>query len=248
MSMNNKLSVIIPFHRNVDLLDNVVRSVVVSCMDVIDFEILLIDDRHEKKHGVIETIDINYRSHCDVVENCFPKGAGGARNTGLERASGNLIAFLDSDDCWLPEKLIIQLEKISSGANFIVSGYSSIPGNIKNFPPKKIKNKEDVFLRRGIGTSTVVMTSELVGETRFRDFRFAQDIDFWARIAQKDNFMYCSTNEILVEYSRSGTTNNKLVQLYYFFLVLRANNVGISILLLSMISYSVNGVIKHFLR
>ena len=92
------------------------------------------------------------------------------------------------------------------------------------------------------------MTSELVGKTRFRNFRFAQDIDFWARIAEKRNFIYSASNEILVEYSRSGTTKNKFVQLYYFFLVLRANNVGISIFLLSILSYSFNGVMKHFLR
>jgi glycosyltransferase involved in cell wall biosynthesis len=58
-----------------------------------------------------------------VVENTRTPGLAGARNTGVDAADGELIAFCDDDDVWLPEKLRLQVaELLRSGADVVVSG------------------------------------------------------------------------------------------------------------------------------
>lgn len=72
-----------------------------------DYELILVDDASED-----ESLDI-IKEYADgrtrVIELERPHGAAGARNAGLEEASGRYVTFLDADDLWEPEKLEIQL-------------------------------------------------------------------------------------------------------------------------------------------
>ncbi|WP_017346612.1 glycosyltransferase family 2 protein [Pantoea sp. A4] len=58
-----------------------------------------------------------------VLENAQNMGAAETRNVGLRAASEPLIAFLDSDDEWQPEKLTEQVNAVRSGENFVISHY-----------------------------------------------------------------------------------------------------------------------------
>ena len=69
-----------------------------------DIEIVLVDDCSKDKSAQI--IAKYKESHPEIVYFLQPQnmGAGAARNKALELASGQYVAFLDSDDLWLPEK------------------------------------------------------------------------------------------------------------------------------------------------
>jgi glycosyltransferase involved in cell wall biosynthesis len=60
-----------------------------------------------------------------VVENPRTPGLAGARNTGVDEASGELIAFCDDDDVWLPEKLGLQVAELLRAAS--LSGFPRAP-------------------------------------------------------------------------------------------------------------------------
>ena len=109
-----KLSVIIPFYNELDLINRAVNSVVANSNFLIQIEIILIND------GTIKEIEIRSRFSDEInkivkiVPNNYTKGPGGARNTGLEILNGEIIAFLDADDFWLSGKLDAQICEIKT--------------------------------------------------------------------------------------------------------------------------------------
>jgi glycosyltransferase involved in cell wall biosynthesis len=72
-----------------------------------DFEILVIDDGSLDE--TVECVQAYHNQRIFIKTHTSNKGAAAARNTGIHAAHGNLIAFLDADDLWLPEKLSEQV-------------------------------------------------------------------------------------------------------------------------------------------
>ena len=98
-----EISVIVPLYNARKYLQEAVDSVLSQTFQ--DFEIIVIDDCStdgswelaNRLYGEQEKVSL-YRHECNMT-------AGGARNTGLEHAQGKYIAFLDSDDLYMPEAL-----------------------------------------------------------------------------------------------------------------------------------------------
>lgn len=94
-----KLSIVIPVYNVETTIERAVQSLFAN--DYSNIEVLLIDDGSTDNSGVIceELSKKSDRIHCYHKEN---GGLSSARNYGLKRISGDLIAFLDSDDYYLP--------------------------------------------------------------------------------------------------------------------------------------------------
>ena len=98
------VSVIIPTYNRPEMIVNSISSVLKQTFR--DFEIIVIDDGSSDRTGEILTTfhtDINYIVHLKNL------GVSAARNSGIRASEAPLIAFLDSDDYWLPEKLETQV-------------------------------------------------------------------------------------------------------------------------------------------
>lgn len=95
------VSIVIPTFNRAHTIERALRSVMAQSLQ--DFEILIVDDAStDSTVDVLAQFNdarIHYFHH---DKNRF---AGAARNTGMEAATGKYIAFLDSDDAWLPAKL-----------------------------------------------------------------------------------------------------------------------------------------------
>jgi glycosyltransferase involved in cell wall biosynthesis len=97
--MAPRISVIIPTYNRSRLLAEALASV--ACQTCRDFETLVIDDGSDEDIPSVcagASVPVRYIR----IEHA---GASAARNAGIEAASGELLAFLDSDDIWLPEHL-----------------------------------------------------------------------------------------------------------------------------------------------
>lgn len=105
--LNLTVSVVIPTRNRSDLLRRALDSVLSQTYPPID--IIIIDDASEDSHAYdrIEELDFRVR----YVRNEHPLGPSGARNAGIYLARGELVAFLDDDDEWLPEKLEKQVRE-----------------------------------------------------------------------------------------------------------------------------------------
>jgi len=119
------LSVIIPAYNRARVLPKAVQSVFDQGYD--DLEVIVVDDasQDETESVMAEIKDPR------VVYIRHPRNQGGAaaRNTGIERARGEFIAFLDSDDLWLPGKLHKQMDlfrKLDDSYGVVYSGLNVI--------------------------------------------------------------------------------------------------------------------------
>ena len=111
-----KVSVIIPTYNGERTIARAIESVL-NQEGNHDIEILVCDDC-----STDQTRKIALRLGCITVENEWHTGGPNvARNTGIDIATGDLIAFLDQDDEWLPWKLNAQIAEIGNGYELISS-------------------------------------------------------------------------------------------------------------------------------
>jgi glycosyltransferase involved in cell wall biosynthesis len=104
--MSPKVSVIIPTYNRALLLREAIQSVLDQTFQ--DFEIIVVNN-----YSIDNTIDVvkSFEDERIKVINIRNNGIiAKSRNRGLKESRGNYLAFLDSDDRWLPEKLEIQVE------------------------------------------------------------------------------------------------------------------------------------------
>ena len=95
------VSVIIPTYNRAHLIGRAIRSVLDQTYQ--DWELIVVDDAStDDIPGIVKGFTDGRVKYIRHDEN---KGAAAARNTGIQAARGAYIAFLDSDDEWLPEKL-----------------------------------------------------------------------------------------------------------------------------------------------
>ena len=92
-----KISIIIPFYNVENYIEKCIKSV--KNQTFTDFECILIDDESTDNSKQIAEKLIENDSRFKIISQ-LNKGLGGARNTGLDNAKGEWIAFLDSDDWW----------------------------------------------------------------------------------------------------------------------------------------------------
>lgn len=93
------ISIIVPVYNAEEYLDTCLNSLVEQDIGMEHLEILIIDDCSPDNSIVIAEKYANaYKNAIQVIRHDKNKGLGGARNTGLENATGKYIAFLDSDD------------------------------------------------------------------------------------------------------------------------------------------------------
>lgn len=105
------LSVIIPCHNDGVFLADAINSIVVQqeadVFPLPEVEIIVVDDSSTdaKTVAYLQQLPLQWRT-ARVIKNQRKKGVSGARNTGIDAAKGDWVAFLDADDVWTPRSLM----------------------------------------------------------------------------------------------------------------------------------------------
>jgi len=114
-----RVSVVVPTYDRADLLPRAVDSALAQTMA--DLEVVVVDDAStDDTAAVVDGFDDDRVSYLAHASN---RGGSAARNTGIERARGEYVAFLDSDDEWRPEKLARQLGRIDAKGDGWIGAY-----------------------------------------------------------------------------------------------------------------------------
>jgi glycosyltransferase involved in cell wall biosynthesis len=191
------VSTVIPTYRRAEMVSRAVQTVLTQ--DYPHIEVIVVDDNLEPaEQRRVREVLAPYGARVTVVPNERTKGACGARNTGILRARGELIAFLDDDDLWLPGKLAAQVELLERG-EFVAAlcHYIDIDtafGHARHCRPSRPVLTREQALGGECPTSTslAVVRREVMIEAGLfdEDLPSFQDFDMWLRCLAFGNFGY----------------------------------------------------------
>ena len=119
--MSPLVSVVIPAYNRAGTISRSVQSVLNQSLQ--DFEIIVVDDGSSDNTATVVQSFADGRIRVLRHEN--NQGAGPARNTGMQAAQGQYIAWLDSDDEWFPDKLQIQIEAMRQASSEYRASYTA---------------------------------------------------------------------------------------------------------------------------
>lgn len=168
-----RVSIIIPFYNRSHTIERCLKSVTQQTLT--DFECLVIDDgsHHSESEFLLSLVKSLEDDRFQVILMDTNQGGGAARNQGIDKAQGKYIAFLDSDDEWLPQKLELQLEYSITECKAFVSCQSFVhhAGGIGLLPQIQLEKQrvsDYLFVRGGwIQTSSLLIERKALDNSRF---------------------------------------------------------------------------------
>ncbi|MEC4089915.1 glycosyltransferase family 2 protein [Pseudoalteromonas rubra] len=184
------ISVIIPFYsKNSGLLIKSVRSALNQSYT--HLEVIVVDDCSPCKAE--DELSSLHDPRLRVIRHATNSNGATARNTGVEAASGSVIAFLDYDDEWYPEKLNKQLSLLNEkGLNHVIYSQCKIiepSGRTFTRPRRAISQHERVgdylFVAcEIIQTSGIMLSASLAQRVQFDDLKRHQDYQYCLALEQ----------------------------------------------------------------
>ncbi len=187
--MNNHpiVSVVIPTYNRGWIIKEAIASVLAQTFP--EFELIVVDDgstdNTPKLLDAYEEI---------IVISQVNKGVSAARNRGIAAASGKYIAFLDSDDLWLPEKLFVQLAFFQANPEALVCQTQEtwIRNGQRIYPKHRHQKQSGLFFERSlelclVSPSAVMMKKDLFAGVGVFDEELpaCEDYDLWLRVGAR---------------------------------------------------------------
>lgn len=186
MSMNSDVSVITPAFNSAASIERTVRSVAQQTFPPLEH--IVVDDGSSDDTALIIERLAREIPHLRVIRQ-KNLGAGAARNAGIAAASGTYIAFLDSDDLWLPAKLerqiaFMEAENISFTYGDFLAADALTNADLGIYRMPERLTYSDFLRGCPIGCLTVVFDQQLLGKMYMPDFRRGQDWGLWLRLTR----------------------------------------------------------------
>jgi glycosyltransferase involved in cell wall biosynthesis len=197
------ISVIIPTYNRADLLPRAVRS---ACGQTYrNLEILIVDDASSDNTEEIALGLEKEDARVRYIKREKNGGESAARNTGIRKSTGEYVAFLDSDDEWLPEKIEKQMKVFEKNAGSLLGGVFCGYENVCK--QNKKTSKERPFSFRGDISKQILLQNVVLGggsglmiKKKYLDIagifdehkllKIGPDYELWIRLAQHCHFDY----------------------------------------------------------
>ena len=209
---NPQVSVVIPAYNAMRFLPQTVESVLQQTLQ--DFEVLIVDD------GSKDDTARWAAAHSDSRVKLIPRpngGAAAARNTGVENAAGEYVAFLDADDLWQPTKLAKQVARAEADpeVGLVDTWISYIDAAGEPMNSVLTQHLEgDVWAHMIEYNLVRCGSTPLVRRRCFEEvgsfdesFRFAEDWEMWIRISRR--YQFAVVKEPLVAYRQHANNKHK---------------------------------------
>ncbi|MDO4568670.1 MAG: glycosyltransferase [Clostridia bacterium] len=209
-----KCSVVIPAYNAAAFLPCALDSLLAQTHS--DFECIVVDDCSSDATFSIAQEYAQRDARFSAVRSSSRGNAAGARNRGVALARGEYVAFLDSDDAFLPQKLEIQLAAMQrAGAEFSCTAYELVDERFE--PLEAISHvaqtilPAELIVENTVGCSTVMARRELLLRHPFDSSFFHEDYVCWLACIE-DCGSILGIDEPLTKYRfmRGSKSGNKL--------------------------------------
>lgn len=224
---NPTVSAVIPTYNRAHLVGRAIQSVLNQTYQ--DFEIIVVDDGStDNTEEVVKSFNdprIRYIRHDQN------RGGSAARNTGIKMARGEYIAFQDSDDEWLPEKLEKQMrvfENAPAEVGVVYTGFWRIEGDRRTYiPSDKISQKEgniqgELLKGNFVTTQATVLKKECFEKAGMFDQRLPrfQDWELFIRISKYYEFKCIDEPLVISYFTPISISSNQRAQVEAYGLIL----------------------------
>jgi glycosyltransferase involved in cell wall biosynthesis len=181
-----QVSIIIPTYNRGWIIKEAIDSVLAQ--DYTEFELIVVDDGStDHTSGVLDSYgkDIKVLSQKN-------KGVSAARNRGIAEASGKFIAFLDSDDLWLSQKLSVQIEFFNQRPDALICQTEEvwIRNGLRVNPKKRHKKPSGMIFKPSLELCLVSPSAVMIQRSLFdrvgefdETLPACEDYDLWLRIS-----------------------------------------------------------------
>jgi glycosyltransferase involved in cell wall biosynthesis len=191
------VSVVIPTRDRQAMVAGAVRSALDQTGA--EVEVCVVDDGSEPP--VVLPDDLAADGRVKLIRLDSPCGSGAARNVGLAATSGELVAFLDDDDVWLPGKLARQLAALENGSVAVACGFEVWDGAalVASLLPPDPFDARDLLAHPMLWPSTIVVRRAALEAAGCFEATLprVQDWNLWLRLADLGRFDVVS--EVLVD-------------------------------------------------
>ncbi len=212
--MNELVSIIMPSYNTSRFIEETINSVLSQTYS--DWELLIVDDcSSDDTDDVVQPFLADGRIR--YLKNERNSGAAVSRNRALREARGKWIAFLDSDDLWMPEKLEKQIEFMKkNGYHFSYTNYAEINvdgkrNGISVTGPKKI-TKTGFFNYCWPGCLTVMYDAEAIGLIQIADIKKNNDYAMWLKVCQNADCYLLDEELALYRRGRVGSVSTHSIK------------------------------------
>lgn len=215
--MKPSISIILPNFNSYLTISKTIKSILDQSYQ--NWRLIIIDDNSDiKTKKILSTYKNNKKIKIIFLKK--NSGAGYCRNFALKKTKSNYIAFIDSDDVWLKDKLKFQINfMIKNNYDFTYTNYKTF-SNYKskiNFikPPQKF-DFNNFVKNTSIGTSTMMIKSSLAKKSKFAQTKICEDYYYKCQILKKIKYAYCLP-KVLTKYqiSKNSLQSNKVRNLYW---------------------------------
>lgn len=201
------VSIITPSYNTAKFIGETIRSV--QAQTYPNWEMIIVDDCSTDNTDEVVAEYQNADGRIKYFKNEKNSGAAVSRNKALREAKGRWMAFLDSDDLWVPEKLEKQLKfMVENGYHFSCTYREQIKedgtslNKIAKSPLKM--TKFDLHNYCWIGCLATMYDADYVGLVQIEDIKKNNDYAIWLKVIEKTN-CFCMAENLAKYRVRSGS-------------------------------------------
>lgn len=213
--MSGLVSVIMPSYNTAKYISASIASV--QEQTYTDWELIIVDDcSTDNTDEVVKPFLSDDR--IKYIKNEKNSGAAISRNRALREAKGKWVAFLDSDDLWLPMKLERQISFMKNNGyhfsytNYVEMNEDSAPNGRRITGPKKI-TKHGMYNYCWPGCLTVMYDAETIGLVQIADIKKNNDYAMWLMICKKAVCYLLDETLAIYRRNRTGSISSHSVKM-----------------------------------
>lgn len=217
------VSIITPTYNCASFIGETIKSVLQQTY--VNWEMIIVDDcSQDNTKEIVEAFEEERICYYCLEKN---SGAAVARTRAMELANGEYMAFLDSDDIWMPNKLEKQIAFMrENDVAFSCTSYEQIDESGKSLG-KIIKaiaktNYDRLLLDCPVGNSSVMYSVQKMGKFQVPDIRKRNDDALWLQMLKKEDYII-GIPDVLMKYRirANSISSNKLKVIKYHWILYR---------------------------